>query len=408
MANTLVTQEVVTFEAARYFANSLRGVAAFNREYKSEFKTRGGKVGDTVKIRLPQQWEVSSGDALVEQNLYDRTVNLILNRRRHVGMGWSSQEETTDLDAIRERYIRPAAETLASNYDRVSMADVYLSVYTSVGTLGTTPVTALIFNQAKAKLLDNSTPDEDIVAVLDPWTNATMASAVAALFNPVGKISETWTKGQFANDQLGIAKWFQDQNVPRFTSGACAAASTPVVNGAGQTGSSLITDGWGAASAPVKGDIFTLAGVYSVNAVSKESTGRLQQFVATATPTAGTAITIAISPSIVTSGALQNVTNAPADNAVLTYWAMAAGGTQAAVVSPQNLVFHPEAFASVMVDLAMPNGGATATRVSSEDLNIAMRFVEQYDVKDDKNRSRLDVLFGSAAPQPRMACRVVA
>ena len=407
MANTLITPEWVTYEVALYFVNSLRGVAQFNREYSDEFVQAGARVGDTVKVRLPQQFEASEGEALVLQNLLDRTVNVILNRRRHVGFGWSSAQATTDLDDIRKRYVQPAAETLANIYDRQSMADVFQSVFNSVGTLGTTPNAALTYLQSKVKILDLAGPDEGLVAVLDPLANATIANATAALFTPAGKFAENWSKGQFADEQLGISKWFTDQNIPRFTSGATTAASTPLVNGAAQTGSSIVTDGWGAASAPVKGDIITLGGVFAVNPLSKESTGRLHQFVLTATPTAGTAITLSISPSIITSGALQNVTAAPADNATVTYWGMAAGGTQAATVSPQNLVFHPDAFASVMADLVMPAGGARATRVNSKQINIAMRYVEQFQITTDQNLNRLDILFGSAAIQERLACRVV-
>ena len=116
---------------------------------------------------------------------------------------------------------------------------------------------------------------------------------------------------------------------------------------------------------------------------------------------------MAISPSIITSGAKQNVTASPADNAVLTFWSMTAGGTQAETASPQNLVFHKGAFASVMADLVMPTGGAKASRVQSKDLGIALRYVEQYAITDDQNRNRLDILFGSAPLQERMACRVV-
>jgi len=407
MANTIVNTEWVTFEVAKYFVNSLRGVAQFDRQYSDEYVQNGAKVGDTVRVRLPQQFEASEGDALVEQNLLDRTVNVILNRRRHVGFGWSSAQATTDIDDIKARYVQPAAETLANVYDRVSLADVYKSVYNAIGTLGTTPNAALTYLQARVKILDFAGPDEGLVAVLDPLANATIANSTSALFHPGGKVSENWTKGQFANEQLGIAKWFTDQNIPRFTSGACAAASTPLVNGAGQTGSSIITDGWGAASAPVKGDIVTFAAVYAVNPISKESTGRLHQFVLTATPTPGTDITLRISPSIITSGSLQNVTAAPAENATVTFWSMAAGGTQAATVSPQNLVFHPQAFASVMADLVMPNGGAKGTRVSSKMINISMRYVEQFSITTDRNLNRLDILFGSAPIQERMSCRVV-
>jgi hypothetical protein len=409
MANAIVTPTWVTFEVAKYFVNSLRGVAQFTRKYSDEYVHDGAKVGDTVKIRLPQQFEASDGEELVEQNLQDRTVNLVLNRRRHVGFGWSSTQETTDLDNIRVRYINPAAETLASVYDRVSMADVYKSVFNSVGTLGTTPNAALTYLQAGVKIADFAGPDEGLVAVLDPLSDATLSSTTSLIFHPARQIGQNWTRGQFANDQLGIDKWFRDQNIPRYTSGAVTVASTPLVNGAGQTGSSIVTDGWGSGGAALKkGDIVTFAAVRAVNPVSKESTGRLHQFVLTAdvSDTAG-AITLSISPAIITSGPLQNVDAGPADNATVTYWGMSAGGTQAATVSPQNLIFHPEAFATVMADLTMPNGGAKATRVNSRSLNIAIRYVEQYEITSDRNRNRLDILFGNAAVQERMAVRVV-
>jgi hypothetical protein len=55
----------------------------------------------------------------------------------------------------------------------------------------------------------------------------------------------------------------------------------------------------------------------------------------------------------------------------------------------------------------MPNGGARATRVNSKMINISMRYVEQFQITTDQNLNRLDILFGSAPVQERMACRVV-
>jgi hypothetical protein len=409
MANTFVNPAWVTFEVAKRFVNSLRAVAQFTRKYSDEFSVDGAKVGDTVRVRLPQQFEVSEGEGLVEQNLTDQTKTLILNRRRQVGFGWSSTEATVNMDDIRTRYVMPAADTLANAYDRAAMADVYKAVYNTVGTLGTTPSAALTYGQAKVKIQDLAGPDTGLKAILEPLAHITLADAHKALFHPGSLISKATKTGLIAEELLGIGEWYTDQNVPRFTSGAVTVASTPLTNGAGQTGSSIVTDGWGSGGAALKkGDIITIAGVRSVNPVSKESTGRLQQFVLTAdiSDTAGAA-TLSISPSIITSGALMNVDAAPADNATITYWAMAAGGTQAATVSPQNLVFHPEAFATVMADLVMPNGGAKSTRVQSRDLNIASRYVEQYSITSDRNMNRLDILFGNAPIQERMAARVV-
>jgi len=408
MSNTLATPDWVTFEVARNFANSLRGVGQFNRTYSSEYMQAGAKVGSTVKIRLPQQFTTTSGDALEEQNLLDQTVSLVLNRRRHIGFGYSSQEETTDIQAIRERYVKPAADTLASVYDRLALQDVYKDVYNKVGTPGTTPNDPLTYLQAVAKILDSAGPDEGLVAILSPLANATLSDSVSALFHPARQLSETYQRGQFAADQLGIAKWFNDQNTPRHTLGSCTSASTPVINGASQTGSSIVTSGWGSGACDLnEGDVVRIAGVYKCNPLSKESTGQLMDFTLTAdiSDTTG-AITLPISPAIITSGALQNVTASPANGAAVTFWSMTVGGTQAAIDSDQNLVFHPDAFANANADLAAPNGGAVFSRVSSKMLNISLRYVQQYDVTDDKNRNRLDFLMGSRAVKPEFATRV--
>jgi hypothetical protein len=55
----------------------------------------------------------------------------------------------------------------------------------------------------------------------------------------------------------------------------------------------------------------------------------------------------------------------------------------------------------------MPNGGAKASRVNSKSLNVSMRYVEQFDITSDQNLNRIDILFGSAPIQERLAARVV-
>lgn len=408
MANTLVNSTLVTYETLRRFANSLKGVGQFNRQYSDEYAKTGAKIGDTAKIRLPQQYEVSSGEELVEQNLLDRTVTLILNRRRHIGMGWSTQEQTIDLDDLRSRYTNPAGDTLASVYDQLAMADVYKSVYNAIGTPGTAPSAAITYSNARTKIADQAGPTSGIVAVLTPYSQAVIADSVKGYNGPDDRVREAWVEGMFAMGQLGIDRWFMDQNVPRFTTGA-ATTATPLINGAGQTGSSIITDGWGSAQLPLrKGDTLAFVGIKWVNPLSKENVGADVQVVLTAdvTPDSSGNATLSISPSLVTSGPLQNVTSSTVDNGVITYLAMAAGGSQTATVTSQNLVFHRDAFYSAMVDLLKPTAGADSSVVSSRDLNISLRLVQQYDIKSDRNRSRLDFLAGFVAGKPEFATRV--
>ena len=118
--------------------------------------------------------------------------------------------------------------------------------------------------------------------------------------------------------------------------------------------------------------------------------------------------TLPISPSIITSGALQTVSASPDNNAVITVLGTtaAAGGTLATTASPQSFVYHPDAFAFVMADLMKPGAGAESTTVRSKSLGFSIRMVEQYQIGTDQNPSRLDILIGATTIQARLAARV--
>jgi hypothetical protein len=408
--NTLATPTWVTKEVARGFVNELGFLSNVNRTYDDQYEVNGAKVGNTVQARLPQRFTVTDGQALQQQALYDQTVPISLTNQKNVAFGYSSAQATTELQEIRERYIAPAGEALANAADVLAFQAVYRDIYSSVGVPGTTPSAGLTFLQAGVKLTDLAAPMGGRIALLDPLAMATLANSVAALFNPSGKISDTWTKGQFGANQLGIGKWFQEPNRPVHTTGTYTA-STPLIKGADQTGSVLITDGWASGAATLnKGDIFTIAGVYSVNPLSYTSTGRLQQFVVTTTTTSvGVDMaTLPVSPPIITSGQLQTVSNSPADDAVITVLGCtaAAGGTLATTVSPQGFVYHKDAFAFVMADLKKPNAGCEATVVRSKELGLSIRMVEQYQIGTDQMPTRLDILIGAATLQARLAVRV--
>jgi len=410
MANTLATPSWTTKEVARGFINKLVFLANVNRTYDDQYEIAGAKVGNTVNARLPQRFTVTDGQALQLQNLYDQTVPITLTNQKNVAFGYSSAQATTELDNIRARYVTPGSEALANAAEVLAFNAVYTDIYSSVGTPGTTPSTTLTYLQAGVKLTDLSTPLRGRVAVLDPLAMSTLANTTSSLFNPTAVISENYEEGMFGRKQLGVDKWLQDPVRPTHTTGTFTA-STPLVNGASQTGSTISTDGWASGAATLnKGDVFTIAGVNSVNPLSYSDNGRLQQFVVTATTAdaSGAMATLPISPSIITSGALQTVSASPANNAVITVLGAtaAAGGTLATYTSPQSLVYHPDAFAFVMADLMKPGAGANSTTVRSKSLGFSIRMVEQYQIGTDQNPSRLDILIGAATIQARLASRV--
>jgi hypothetical protein len=409
MANTLATPTWTTKEVARGFVNEVVFLSNVNRTYDDQYIQSGAKVGNTVNARMPQRFTVADGQALQLQALYDQTVPITLTNQKQVAFGYSSAQATTEIDAVRSRYVQPAAEALANAADVLAFTNCYRDVWNAIGTAGTTPTATLTYLQAGVKLTDQAAPQDGRVAVLDPLAMATIANTSSTLFNPASVIGDNYKKGRFGQGQLGIADWYQDPNRPTFTTGAFTSA-TPLTNGASQTGSTLACDGFASGATNLKkGDVFTIASVNSVNPLSYNSNGRLQQFVVTAdsSDTTGAFSALAISPSIITSGQLQSVDASPADNAAMTFQG-SAGGTYAytATASPQSLLFHPDAFAFVMADLMKPGAGAQATTVRSKQAGVAIRMVEQYQIGTDQNPSRLDILIGAATLQARLAVRI--
>lgn len=411
MPNVIATPNWTMREVGVRMVNRLTFARNVNRSYDDQWEGRGGaQIGYTVNARLPQEFTVAKGQALQLQALNDLTVPISLTDQGQVAYAWSSASRTVEIDMIRERYVNPAADALANDVDFSGMSRVYKEVYWSVGTPGTTPTSRLTYMQAVAKLQKIGVPTGDLIAVIDPLAQVNLLSDVSTLMNPGGRVSEGYRTGQFSGPALGVGEWNWTNNNPTHTTGSFTSA-TPLVNGAGQTGSSLITDGWASgASTLKKGDIFTIAGVYSVNRMNKSSTGQLQQFVVTAdiSDTTG-AMTIGISPSIITSGQRQSVSAAPADNAAIIpvgSTITTGAGAMTATSSPQSLMFHPDAFALVMADLYKPTAGAVSSVVRAPAWGVSLRMVQQYQIGTDQEATRIDDLYGWAVPRPELALRV--
>jgi hypothetical protein len=201
--------------------------------------------------------------------------------------------------------------------------------------------------------------------------------------------------------QMGTAagfQWAMDQNCPTHVSGIYTTAGTVA---AGLTGAAIATTGWTGAALKA-GDIVTFAGVYAINPQSRASTGQLQQFTLTAATSSATVPTLNISPAIIATGPLQNVSNATTAGAVAVL-TPAAGSS-----NPLGLAFHRDAFTLVTADLPVPKGTDMASRVSDKQLGISLRIVRDYDITTDQFPCRIDVLYGWAALRPELACRVYA
>jgi hypothetical protein len=404
--NIFISPTWVTKDTAVGWKNNIKLVAQFDRQWDRswENKPQGAKIGDTAHVRLPQRFIVNEGQAFQQQAILNQTVPISINHQFQVGMGWSSADSALSVEEMQERYTQPTGRAIANKTDVVAGLEVYKTVYWSIGAPGVAITSDTTYTDGVAKLRNVGVPEE-LVAVIDPKSQSKLLAANQALFHPGNKISKYFSNGVFSGPALGIDEWAWDPNMPSHTTGTFTS-STPLVNGANQTGSSLVTDGWGTYTFKA-GDSFTIAGVNSVNPVSYVDSGDLQQFTVTADLTGSTTATIAITPPIITSGQLQTVTASPADDAVITYLGAtsASSGTLATTTSRQSLIFNPGAFAFVAVDLPANLAGANVKRMNDADARISMRWTEQYQFLSDQMPSRCELLCGIASIMPSLALR---
>lgn len=398
MANSLLTPTMVTREALRVLHQKLNFIGSINRSYDESFAKTGAKIGDSLKIRLPNQYVVRTGATLSAQDTTENSVTLQVATQKGVDLNFTSVDLTLSLDDFSARIIEPAMAVLASNIEADAF-NMYKDVYQQVGTAGTIPNNLKVLNQARAKMTDSLTPAGDRSVCLNTDAQVELVDAVKGLFQDSSAIAQQYRDGLMGRT-AGFGNIYENTIIPVHTNGTMGG--TPLVNGASQTGATIAIDGLAASGTVTKGTVFTLAGVFSVHPETKVSTGKLQQFVVTADATAssGAIAALAISPSIVTSGATQNVTGSAADNAAVTFVGSASTGYA------QNMAFHKDAFAFVTADLVKPDGVDWSARETIDGLSI--RMIRQYDINNDKFPCRLDILYGYKAVRPQMACRITA
>lgn len=391
MANTILTPTAVTREALRILHQKLNFIGNITRDYDDSYAKSGAKIGDTLKVRLPNQYTVRSGPTLSAQDTTESSVSLQINNQKGVDLNFTSVDLTLSLDDFSKRILDPAMSVLAANIEADVLSNVYKDVYQSIWNGGA----AATFNKAldtRVLLQRALAPVNDRTMLLDPQAMADVVKDTKTLFNDDASIAKQYKEGMVG--RAAGFDWGENTLLPSHLRGASAATTTDNTAWANGQTTTAVPAGAGTFK---KGDVFTVAGVYMVHPETKVSTGQLQQFVVTA-DYAGGAGSLAIAPTIYVSGPLQNVVVSPASaTAVLT-----PAGTASTAVQT-GLAFQKGAFAFATADLIMPEGVDFARRETMD--GISMRIVRMYDINNDKFPCRLDVLYGYKTLRAQLATR---
>jgi hypothetical protein len=398
---------IIAKAAAQTLKDNLKFVSNIEAADESDFDGKNGyKAGDTIYTSVPARY-IPQTTFDITSTIQDSTEEkraLPLDISSTVGIQASTTEFATEIDLKNyiNRFVIPAAESIAQDVERRMLQKATQSVYNLVGTAGSTSFTIADVQSGKVKLDQAMAPMADRNFLLNSTGNAAAVDARKGLFQDANGVSN-----QYKNGLVGRADgfdWMSNELIYTHTNGNDVTGATMNATSS-EADSTVALAGITATTGTVlKGTVFTIASVFKVHPITKVNTGVLQQFVVTADATAnGSAVaTVSISPSLytATSKGLQNINALPQSGAAIVF------SGAASTAYAQNLQFHKSAFKMASVPLVMPTAVEFAAQETVDGVTIAV--VRAWDQLQRKMVTRLDFLGGLCAVRPEWATRVTA
>ena len=392
MSNTLLTIDMITKEAMRLAHEKATFLGTINRQFDDSFGKADGKIGDTLRIRLPSQYTRRQGSRVMDvQDSEQQKTTVTAATQDGVDMRFNSRELALDLDNFSKIHLEPAMATLVSGIESDVLQGVSKLVWNVAGTAGTPPTDLAAVGAARAKLNQQLAPkDGNRFIQMDSVTMGGMVNGLKGLFQDSQQIKEQYREGMIG--RTAMADFYENERVWTMTNGADVTTVTldtyTVING----DADLTVTGF---ATPTAGMVFTLAGVYDVHPETKASYSHLKQFTILA---GSTATNLLISPTIYLTGPKQNVSGAPTTTAALVF----IGAASTSYV--QNLMYHKDAFTFVTADLPLMSSSEKCVRKTYDGLSL--RIWQDSDIRNDEMLTRIDILYGYAAIRPQWACRI--
>ena len=410
MANSNLTIDQITQRSLMILHQKLNFVGNIVREYDDSFANSGAKIGDTLRVRLPLQYQTGTGAAIATGTGADTvgvSTTLPVTTQRNVPMRFTTKEMTMDIDEFASRHLEPAMAKLASMIESDCLTQAYkaMPVLHKAATLAT-PVYKDVMEMRKL-LNDNLAPPDNRCLLLDTQCHVDLVDAFKGLFNDPKLLSQQFRDGMIA--RVSGFDVYENTLLPAYISGAedttdaaydiVGATSKTLTKASSDPNTMTITVDTGTKTITA-GQVFTIDSVFDVHPETKETLGHLKQFVVTGGDTAtATATSLIISPAIIATGPQQNVSAAAADNDALTFQ-----NADASTTFNQSIAFQKGFAAFATADLQMPDGVAMKSRQTYD--GISMRILQDYDVVNDRIFTRLDVLYGFAVIRPDLGVKL--
>ena len=416
MGNTLLTIDMITKEALRLAHEKATFIGTINRQFDDSFGKASGKIGDTLRIRIPSQYTRRTGSRVMDvQDSVQVSTSLVVATQDGVDMRFNSREMSLDLDSFSQLHLEPAMASLISNIDSDVLQGCTKATYnwaTNLSPLTSTFMTTMTAissltaaGNARTRLNQNLAPKGDRRIQLDSGQMASMVTGVASYFNPSNAISEQYREGLVA--RTAMADYYENERIFPMTT----VSSVLVTSWRLQT--FVSTNGVNSATVsttqaiPV-GAVFSLGNatgmISDVHPETKSVFANPKQFTVVSTVFAGTT-TITFSPAIYWTGARQNVGGVFTQSSlVLSSLTIHEAGTTSATF-PTALMYHRDAFTFATAELPLMSNSEKCVRRTYDGLSL--RVWQDPDIRNDELLTRIDILYGYAAIRPEWACRVI-
>ena len=409
MANSFVVADWVAMEALRLLTNKLEVAQFFDTSYNKEF-TQSFAVGDTVRIKLPQQWTVSNTVGYTPQAIDRKYTTVTVDQFFQIGFDYDSVEQALKLERsqaeVSKQYIEPAIAQMKQEIDSRAALFGYQHANNIVGVLGTDPTSTSTVMAARQLLIEKACPPSgDKGFIIPPSVNTAIVPAISSLFNPSSEISREFREGSIG--KLNGFDWYESMSLYTHTAGTWAGAvsiATTATDGATTLDLTCTTGDTFKA-----GDKIGIATVYPVNPMTRRVTSTAKTMTVTVLADvtgASSAATISISPALYGPGSqYQNVDRLPTAADVCTLFPGTASPN--GKVGKVGLAIHPDAFAIVGVKLDMPKQIEAGSQQRDPETGIAIRFTKTWDPLLSRMITRFDCLMGFGPLRPDNACVAV-
>lgn len=402
MPNIFETTSYVLDEVFVRFVNYLNFAKVANRNLEADFKSLKYATGQTINYRLEERFKGGRGATATAESLVQVIRPLTIDTQFHTMVEFDGFELTFDRardQPYLDMMLNPRAKTLANDVEKfIAMENFQTAVYQAVGTPGV-PITFETVTEADAYMTELGIPEDgNRYFANPPRVSANLSVDLKDVFNM------TVNRGALLDGFIGHLSgfdFFKTNFLRRQISGAGQAGGSPptgfklggtVTNGPIASGNTISVTGVVASDLVFrKGDIIEIAdaaGVFMVNPLTYESLEQRAQFVVTADviSTVGGTADIPVNPTIVVTGARQNIS------------AAIPNGAQILLSDDHNvsIAFHNQAIVFAAPPIKELKGGVEVVTTYSDLYKLAMTYSLGADIRNYQQLDRLDVIGGVA------------